>query len=65
MKHTNFDHVYTCFDLDPGDMKLDRGNDIYYKIMDDSCVKYPKGSIMELIVQNLFEQSDRYIEPPF
>ena len=23
-----FDHVYICFDLDPGDMKLDRGNDI-------------------------------------
>ena len=37
----------------------------YSKIMDDSCVKYPKGSIMQLIVQNLFERSDRYIEPPF
>ena len=48
MQHTNFDHVYTCFHLDPGDMKLDRGNDIYSKIIDDSCVKYPKGSIMKL-----------------
>ena len=59
--------MYTCFDLDPGDMKLDLGNDIqmYSKTMDDSCVKYPKSSIMQLIVQNLFERSDRYIEPPF
>ena len=29
MQHTNFDQVYTVFDLDPGDIKLDRGNDIF------------------------------------
>ena len=28
MQHTNFDQVYTVSDLDPGDIKLDRGNDI-------------------------------------
>ena len=29
VQHTNFDHVYTCFDLDLGEMMLDRGNDIF------------------------------------
>ena len=28
MQHTKFDYVYTCLDLDSGDMKLDQGNDI-------------------------------------
>ena len=39
-----FDHVYTCFDLDSGDMKVMT----YSNIMDDSYVKYLKGSIMKL-----------------
>ena len=28
MQHTNLDHVYTFFDLDPGDKKFNRGDDI-------------------------------------
>ena len=52
--------MYTVFDLDPGDMKLDRGNDHGRQLCKVSGRQYN-----EFIVQNLFERSDRYIEPPF
>ena len=50
MQHTNFDHVYICFDLDPGDMKMDRGNDILLNHGQQLC-KVSEMQYNEVILQ--------------